>query len=192
MEWVAIDFETATGRRDSACALGVVRVVDGAIVEERSWLMRPPGNEYTWFTMAIHGIAPEDTEDAPAFEELYEEIEPYLSDALLVAHNAPFDMSVLRSCLQSAALPPLRSWYVCTLALSRACFDDMERHTLPDVAGRCGLLLDRHHDATCDARAAAQIAIYLTRRKGQPDPVALAEHMGVRVGTLAPPGEGSR
>ena len=38
-DWVAIDFETATGRRASACAVGLVEVRDGRIVGTESFLL---------------------------------------------------------------------------------------------------------------------------------------------------------
>ena len=184
MDWVAIDFETATSSRDSACALGVAVASDGAVVETRSWLIRPPNNEYAFWNMRVHGITPEDTEDAPVFDELWDEMEPYLADRVLVAHNAGFDVSVLRGALDRARRPYPRADYVCTYRMAQAYFADVPDHKLPTVAGRCGVDLDRHHDAACDARAAAGIAIYLAESLGEPDLLALSERLGARSGHL--------
>ena len=46
INFIAIDFETATGRRASICEAGICVVRDGEIVETRSWLVRPQGNSY--------------------------------------------------------------------------------------------------------------------------------------------------
>jgi len=54
--WVAIDFETATASRDSACALGIAVIEDGELAATASWLMRPPGNRYDPRNIAVHGI----------------------------------------------------------------------------------------------------------------------------------------
>jgi len=78
MNFTAIDFETATGQRNSACAVGIVTVENGLIAEEYYSLIQPPGNAYFGMNIAIHGIRPEDTRDAPTFGELYPEIKARL------------------------------------------------------------------------------------------------------------------
>ena len=70
-DWVAIDFETATGRRASACAVGLVYVRDGRIAGTESFLIQPPGNAYSGFNISIHGIDPSMTGDSPTFAELW-------------------------------------------------------------------------------------------------------------------------
>ena len=79
LNFVAIDFETATGRRASVCEAGICAVRDGRIVETRSWLVRPPGNAYSYWNMQIHGIRPADTADSPEFPEIWAEISAYLN-----------------------------------------------------------------------------------------------------------------
>ena len=100
LNFVAIDFETATGRRASVCEAGICAVRDGRIVETRSWLVRPPGNAYSYWNMQIHGIRPADTADSPEFPEIWAEISTYLNECpVLVAHNAAFDMGCIRHSL---------------------------------------------------------------------------------------------
>jgi len=62
MNVVALDFETATGHRNSACAVALVTVRNEKIVEEYETLIQPPDN-YFWrrFTQEIHGISWLDT-----------------------------------------------------------------------------------------------------------------------------------
>ena len=119
--FVAIDFETATGKRSSICEVGICVVRNGEIVETKSWLVRPENNYYSERNIEIHGIYPDDTANAPSFREVWEEIEFNYVDFFetMVAHNASFD----RSCLLQAAdlydilLPPLE--WVCTLQIAR-------------------------------------------------------------------------
>ena len=92
MTFTAIDFETATGYRNSACAIGLVRVENGEIIDTFCSLIQPPGNEYWGGNIGVHGIRPADTRDAPTFEELFPRLNiklnhhEALSDAVACAH----------------------------------------------------------------------------------------------------------
>jgi DNA polymerase-3 subunit epsilon len=136
MNFTAIDFETATGNRNSACAVGIVTVEGGEIVEQYSTLMKPPDNEYSYRTIAVHGIRPADTADAPTFAELYPEIHRLLHGRTLVAHNESFDRSVLKGTmahygLDYAALELADRWE-CTVRINRA-----KGHRPNDLATCC-------------------------------------------------------
>lgn len=156
MRWAAIDFETATSSRASACALGVVVVEDGREVHRQAWLIRPPGNRYHAGNIAIHGIHPCDTEHAPEFPDVWAEAMEMIGDRTLVAHNASFDVGVIRRACQEYTLAPPGSDYVCTVKLSRRTWPDLSAHKLPIVAGHVGASLD-HHDALSDAAACSSI-----------------------------------
>ncbi len=62
LSFAAIDFETATGYMESACAVGIVTVTDGEITDEYYSLIQPPENEYWRANMLVHGITPGMTE----------------------------------------------------------------------------------------------------------------------------------
>ncbi|MDQ8045653.1 MAG: hypothetical protein AAGC46_14845, partial [Solirubrobacteraceae bacterium] len=66
-DWVAVDVETATPRRDSLCSIAAVRVKDGVILDSFQALVRPPGNEYNPFNTRVHGMGPESTDASPGF-----------------------------------------------------------------------------------------------------------------------------
>ena len=86
--FTAIDFETATINRNSACAVGIVSVENGKITDEFSALIQPPNNEYDWRnTNRVHGIKPEDTANTPFFDKVYPEIKKRLNGRIIVAHN---------------------------------------------------------------------------------------------------------
>ena len=99
MDFAAIDFETATAARDSACSVAVVEIKDGRVRQSFSALIRPPENRYNAFNIKIHGITPADTETAPDFAGVWPELAAHLENKIVVAHNARFDMGVLASCL---------------------------------------------------------------------------------------------
>ena len=74
LNFIAIDFETATQKRSSICEVGICVVRDSEIVETRSWLVQPEDNAYAYWNIQVHGIRPEDTATAPSFPDVWEEI----------------------------------------------------------------------------------------------------------------------
>lgn len=154
--FVALDFETADRKRDSACSLALVRVEKNQIVRTESRLIRPPRKEFE-FTR-IHGLTWEMVQDAPDFAAVWTELEPMLEGAsFLVAHNASFDRSVLKACCEAAGLAPPALPFHCSVALARRRWS-LRRARLPDVCAFLGIPL-RHHDATSDAQACARIVL---------------------------------
>jgi DNA polymerase-3 subunit epsilon len=163
--FVAIDFETADSGRDSACAVGVVRVERGRIVRRESRLIRPPRREFI-FTY-IHGIAWEDVADADPFGPVWVGLREVFDGAdFLAAHNASFDRSVLQACCLSARLEPPPQPFECTVRRARKRWG-IRPTTLPDVCRALDIRL-RHHDALSDAEACARIMIAALEPAGDP------------------------
>lgn len=80
MNFVAIDFETASNRFfDSVCAIGLVRISQGQVLERRQHFIRPHYRPFT--NTRIHGITAEQVRNAPTFEQAWPDIRPVLSDA---------------------------------------------------------------------------------------------------------------
>ena len=155
--FVAIDFETANHRPDSACAVALVRVEDFAIVRRESRLIRPPSPDFAY--THIHGITWSTVADQPTFAELWPELSPMLSGAkFLVAHNATFDRQVLEACCRSARLRAPRLPFRCTLQVARHQLG-IWPSSLSNVCARLGIPL-RHHDPASDAEACARILLH--------------------------------
>jgi len=165
MDFVAIDFETATADRASACAVGVVAVSDDEIVDRFSSLIRPSSLEFSPRNVAIHGITPDQVAEAPAFAELWPELAKRIGKGPLVAHNAAFDMNVLTRCLDHAALDWAGGLSACTLEMARALLPGLPNHKLTTLATLFGITIV-HHDPVEDALACARIAIALRRLAG--------------------------
>jgi len=99
--FTAIDFETAQGDRCSICQVGLVRVENGKITKEISFLVQPPGNYYWDRFIDIHSITPEMTADVPTFDKCWHLIEPFITNQQVVAHNGfSFDFNVLGKALE--------------------------------------------------------------------------------------------
>jgi DNA polymerase-3 subunit epsilon len=114
MDFLALDFETATTAADSPCELGIAIVRGGVVREVRNWLIKPPQwPHFSPWNVAVHGIRPDDVAGAPRWEEIWEEVHALLLGATVVAHNAAFDMGVLRATLASHGLPHPSFQYFC-------------------------------------------------------------------------------
>jgi len=193
LDFTAIDFETANSSSASACAVGLTRVRDGRVVDTAGWLIKPPPGHDRFFELniGIHGIHPEDVVSAPTWTDQLAELDAFAGDDVLVAHNAGFDMSVLRRACEvtDAAHRPYR--YLCSLQVARKTYE-LESYRLPIVAAAAGFLDFAHHDATADALACAHIMIDAAGRAGAQDVVELAMLLGVRIPQLAPAPQPSR
>lgn len=156
--FIAIDFETATGKRTSICEIGICVVRNGEIAETRSWLVQPEDNMYSYWNMQCHGITPEDTEKSPFFPEVWAEIERLLLDDFdtLVAHNATFDRSCLEHSAQRHNLPlPELQWH-CTLEIARQIYN-FGCNTLGYLCEQLGIPEGTHHRAGDDAEMCARL-----------------------------------
>jgi DNA polymerase III subunit epsilon len=154
--FVAIDFETADYSRDSACAVGLVRVENHRIVERTYSLIKPPRKRFV-FTY-LHGITWEDVANQPNFGELWPTYGPMLEGIdFLAAHNASFDRSVLQRCCTVAGLQPPRIPFRCTVQLARRTWN-IYPTKLNHVCDHLGITL-KHHQAASDAEACALIVM---------------------------------
>jgi DNA polymerase-3 subunit epsilon len=180
LDFTAIDFETANGFRGSPCSVGLSKVRGGVVVEEASWLMRPPENHdhFEYHNTRIHGIRAEDVAGAPRFGELFPEIGAFIGGDILAAHNAAFDLGVIRSGLEVSGLPGPAYEYVCTVMLSRRCYS-LVSNSLPFAAEEAGVPLVNHHDAAEDARACAGILVDIARRNNANSIAELYLSLGV-------------
>lgn len=159
-DFAAIDFETANECRSSVCSVGVVIVRGGQVVDSFYSLIHPEPEYYQWFCQQVHGLGPEDTEDAPVFPKVWAKIEPLIEGLPLVAHNSPFDEGCLRSVFRVYRMDYPEYEFFDTLTAARQYYNGtLPNHQLQTVAAACGYDLTRHHHALADAEACAAIAV---------------------------------
>jgi DNA polymerase-3 subunit epsilon len=128
-------------------------------------LFQPPF-PHNWFhegNIRVHGIHPEDVIDAPNWEEVLPELLLFTEGLPFIAHNASFDMGVLRAAAQAVNfdLPDLS--YSCSLLMARRTYA-LESYRLNAVAYAIGHEEFNHHDALADADACARIVIHMAGR----------------------------
>lgn len=184
--WTAIDFETANSDRGSVCAVGVVRVSGGRIVERFTSLVRPPEpvGYFSAHNTRVHGITAAHVREAPTWPQVLEQVQQVAAGSALVAHNAAFDIAVLRRACAYSGLPWSRWEYLCTLALARRTWRDLGDHRLPTVCSRIGHALVAHHRADADAEAAARITLAAMASYGTDSLADLGRAAGIGLGLL--------
>src|SRR6266849_4867235 len=185
MGWAAIDFETANADRASACALGLVVVQESQIVRRRSWLIRPSKVCFDLNNVTLHGITADHVAEMPTFAELWDEVHSEIRGLPLVAHNASFDISVLRHTLDDYKLQYPELDYYCTRAISHALRPTLPSYGLELVSHYLGLPFT-HHAVEEDAMACAAIVLRGCSEVGVADLTQLAEHFMIRCGHLHP------
>lgn len=165
LNFTAIDFETANNSPASPCAVGLVKVRDGKIVDSIAMLFQPPypNNWFSEFNIKVHGIRPSDVTDAAHWSEALPVMLSFIGDDLLIAHNAQFDMGVLKASAEAVRheLPNLS--YLCSLLISRKVYN-LESYRLNAVAYAIGHEDFKHHDALADSDACARIIIHAANR----------------------------
>lgn len=158
VNFIAIDFETATSKRNSICEAGICVVKNSKIITSKSWLVRPQDNYYHSYNIQIHGITPKDTENAPNFDEVWANINDNYCDGIntFVAHNASFDKSCLEQCasLYNINLPKIN--WVCTLQIARSIYN-FEKNNLNYLCNNLGIDYDDYHRAANDATMCAKL-----------------------------------
>lgn len=155
--FTAIDFETAQGYRWSICQVGLIRVEKGIITKELNILVQPPNNYYWSRFTDIHGISAQDTFKSPTFDVVWNQIEPYITNENVIAHNGfGFDFPVLSNTLEYYGLS--------TPAYNKFCTYKIYKSNLADLCMEHKIQLN-HHDALSDARACAELYLRYLKNK---------------------------
>ena len=165
MRAVAIDFETANEQRASPCSIGLAWIENGVIESVEHHYIRPPGMRFANFNMAFHGIGPDQVRDADEFPGVLAALRPRLKGRTVLAHNASFDISVVRNTCDVYGLPYPEFDYLCTVKLARQSWPDLTSGRLNDVCDYLGIRF-KHHDASEDAYACATLAIEAMKGTG--------------------------
>lgn len=184
MDFVAIDFETANEKRNSVCELGIAVVEDYKIIESKSWLIRPPELRFNPFNTSIHGISEKDVVNQPEFDALWDEFKNYLDCNLIIAHNASFDLSVLRNVLDSYSIPYPDLKYTCSYIISKKVWKGLLSYNLKNLANMLSVQLEHHHDAFSDANVCASISVKAFQKSEINSIEEIENKLDIKVGEL--------
>lgn len=166
-EFVVFDLET-TGLRPSAgdaiCSIGAVRIRAGRIEhDDRFHTLVNPGRPIPRVATGFHGITDAMVAVAPRAPQALEHFREFVGDAVLVAHNAGFDVACL-AWAHAEGGPPIGNPALCSMALSSLLDPHEPDHSLDGVATRAGIVIQGRHQALGDALATAQLALGLLNR----------------------------
>lgn len=161
LTFIALDFETATSSRASACEVGLTFVEGGEIKRADSWFIQPPLNHFDDINISIHGITPSETANAPGFAEQWDKLASCLKGKTVVAHYAPFDMGVIRDECAELRLSYPEFRFACSCALSRFVMPGLDGYSLEPLCRHFGIDTEGHHRSEADALMAAKLMLAL-------------------------------
>jgi DNA polymerase III subunit epsilon len=181
MRTLAIDFETANGQRVSACSVGIAWIENVAIVRKEHRLIRP--RDVMFQNTFLHNIGPDDVEHQSDFPTVISEFVADISGALILAHHAEFDISVIRETFRQYLRPCPEFSYLCTEMISEAVWPHCGGVSLKAVTSYLGIQF-KHHNAEEDAVACAKVALAAAKAVGVLDITELAEKISLTPGRV--------
>ena len=162
--YVVFDLETTGIERseNGITEIGAVKIVKGEIAEQFNVLVKPeyPISEEN---ANLTGITPEMVADCPKIEDVLPDFIKFTDGAILVAHNASFDMGYIKKYAAESDYE-IKNAVIDTLDLSRRYLPELNKHDLGTVAERFKIVF-RHHRALSDAYATAEAFIELMKIK---------------------------
>lgn len=180
MDYIAIDFETANSSFSSACAIGIVGVENGNAIFQKYYLINPE-TEFSLYNIGIHHISPNDVKDCKNFKELWEEIKVYFQ-GIVIAHNAMFDLNVLKSLIERYDLDVPNIKIACTLKISQKLWKDILPNCKLNTISSYLEVEHDHHNALSDAFVCYKI-IERAKRVTQSDDISsVMEKLGIIYG----------
>jgi len=158
MKVAAIDFETANGASQSACSIGCCIMEQGEITWQNEILIRPHPRygRFDAFNITIHHITPDMVADQPEWPAVYPQVKTCFEDAVVVAHNAAFDMRVLKSLDELYGIGMADFMYLDTVQIARFLYPFLANAKLDTVCSYLNMDL-QHHQAGSDALGCLQI-----------------------------------
>lgn len=187
-DFVVVDVET-TGAKTPPCRvteIGAYRVSRGRIVAEFQTLVNPE-TEIPPFIVGLTGITNRMVKDAPIFADVAHAWLDFADEAILVAHNAPFDVRFLNHEL-ARVFPGRRmaNTHLCTVKLSRRIFPGLLNYRLHTVAEHFAIQILNRHRAADDALATAEIFLHMLDRLDQ---YGVRDVAGARLFSFNPNGD---
>jgi DNA polymerase III subunit epsilon len=172
--FVVVDLETTGGRAngdgdefDAITEIGAVKVRGGVVLGELATLI-DPGRSIPPQIVALTGITSAMVCDAPRIDAVLPAFLEFARGAVLVAHNAGFDVGFLRAAAERAQIPWPRPPVLCTVRLARRVLthDEAPSVRLSALARLFGAATTPTHRALDDARATVDVLHALIERVG--------------------------
>ncbi len=159
-EFAVFDIETTglNSHTNKIIEIGAVKIKAGRIIDRYSQLINP-GIPIPYHITEITSITNEQVANQPKIDEVIGKFVEFIGDAVLVAHNAPFDMGFIKRDIKEYLNIDLESSVIDTLQMARDLFPDFKKYGLGDLNKSLGLALEKHHRAVDDSQATANMFI---------------------------------
>ena len=166
-EFVVFDIETMglNAYSNEIIEIGAVKIKAGRIIDRYSQLFNP-GKPIPYKITEITGITDQLVANEPKIDQVIGKFVDFIGDAVLVAHNAPFDMGFIKRDIKKYLNIDLENSVIDTLQMARDLFPDLKKYGLGDLNKVLGLALENHHRAVDDSQATANMFnIFLEKYK---------------------------
>ncbi len=174
-DFVVFDIETTgfSPVNNRIIEIGAVKVCGGQVTERFSTFVNPQV-PIPFEIEKLTGIRDDMVTDAPLIEEVLPRFLEFCRGAILVAHNAGFDMSFMLENARRQGLP-MEHPYIDTVGIARVLLPNQAKHTLDAVAKTLNISLENHHRAVDDAECTAWIFVKLIQMLEEKDIHTLAQ-----------------
>ncbi|KKO53293.1 PolC-type DNA polymerase III [Paenibacillus sp. DMB20] len=182
--YVVFDIET-TGlsiTQNKITELAAVKMHEGKEIDRYATFVNPH-EKIPYHIQQLTNITDDMVKDAPDLEPVLKEFVKFTGDAVLVAHNARFDMGFIQASLKNAGMETLDNPYLDTLELARLLHPSMKNHRLNTLADKYKVLLESHHRAIDDTVALAGILNGLLADVDKLKGIAMLDRLNDYVGT---------
>jgi DNA polymerase-3 subunit epsilon len=162
--FVVVDLETTGQRPDEAgiTEIGAVRLHGTQEVERFESLVNP-GKSIPPYVATLTGISDAMVQNAPRIEEVIPAFMRFAAGAVVVAHNAAFDVAVLDRASRRVLGRPLGMPALCTFKLARRLLPEVTRASLDGLASHFSIANAVRHRALADAELTAAVLVRLVR-----------------------------
>ena len=158
-DYISVDIENPNSRGNSICSIGIVVVKNSKIVKEIYSLINPE-DRFDTINAEITKLNVSDVKDAPTFKEFWNENKDLFLNNIIIGHNITYDLSVISKSLDRYEMEIPKFNYLCTLQLAQM-YLVCESYRLDILCDKYGILLENHHNALNDAKAAQKLFEYI-------------------------------
>jgi len=168
---VVVDFEmtgsNAAHDTDRIIEIGAVKIENGRITDEFATFV-DPGIPIPENITSLTGISDDMVYGKPDIKKAIADFCEFAKDCPICAHDVHVEESFInRSIAEAGGDLPITKTFIDTLSFSRALYPDFKSHKLDQLAKELGIILSKHHRASADARATAEILIKMLAQAKQ-------------------------
>lgn len=166
--YVVLDVETTglSHDKEKIIEIAIVKVNDGVVVDKYASLVNP-GKRISARITKLTGLADADLADAPQFSEIAQQVVDFIGNAVILAHNAPFDMAFLCNELIECGIAPAFV-YIDTVQVARKAYPDLKNHKLETLIAEFSLTDVQTHRALDDALCTFKLFGMVCEQYGSP------------------------